>query len=169
LAGKSIFKPWIQIHQPFKLLSACWNCSKGELSACSRAQCVTADGVERGLLTINRQLPSPPIQVCLKDIVVVDVTNHMDGSSTAIHWHGLRQKGSIFSDGVSFITQCPIQFGNTFRYTYEANDPGTNFYHSHSGLQKANGIYGALIIRIPEKSNLFDHDPPQFFLIVSDW
>jgi Multicopper oxidase len=51
-------------------------------------------------LTINRQLPGPPIQVCFRDIVVVDVENHMDGTSTSIHWHGLRQFGSPFSDGV---------------------------------------------------------------------
>lgn len=132
-------------------------------------QCITADGIERGLMTINRQLPSPTLNVCWKDIVVVDVTNHMDGASTSIHWHGMLQKDTIFSDGVPFVTQCPINAGNTFRYAFIANDPGTNFYHSHSGLQKADGIYGALIVRLPKMSKLFDHDLPEFTFLVSDW
>jgi FtsP/CotA-like multicopper oxidase with cupredoxin domain len=107
--------------------------------------------------------------VCVKDIVVVDVTNHMEGLSASIHWHGLKQMGSIFNDGVPFLTQCPIQSGNTFRYSFEVNDPGTNFYHSHSGLQKANGLYGPFIVRIPDDSKLYDYDPTQFHMVISDW
>lgn len=132
-------------------------------------QCITADGIERGLLTVNRQLPGPAIEVCKNDIIVVDVKNHLEGASTAIHWHGMTQKETPFADGVPFLTQCPIHSGNSFRYSFVANNPGTNFYHSHSGLQKADGIYGALIVRVPDDEgheNLFDKD--DFILIISD-
>lgn len=118
---------------------------------------------------MNRQLPGPAIQVCLNDIVVVDVANHIDGASTAIHWHGITQKGTPFSDGVPFLTQCPVNSGNTFRYSFVARNPGTHFYHSHSGLQKADGIYGALIARTPDDfgfNDLYDHD--DFILLISD-
>lgn len=136
---------------------------------CLHPQCVTADGFERGLVTVNRQLPGPPIQVCKNDIIVVDVENHMEGASAAIHWHGITQKGTPFADGVPFLTQCPINSGNSFRYSFVANNPGTHFYHSHSGLQKADGIYGPIIVRIPDEAgynNLYEVD--KFVLIISD-
>lgn len=81
----------------------------------SHCQCVLADGVERGILTANRMIPGPSIQVCENDKVVVDVENHMEGMETTIHWHGIHQRGSQYYDGVPFVTQCPIQQGNTFR------------------------------------------------------
>lgn len=43
--------------------SACRGCQNGFYSDCYRKGCVVADGVERGLLTVNRQLPGPPIHV----------------------------------------------------------------------------------------------------------
>lgn len=75
-----------------------------------------ADGVERGVLTANRMIPGPSIQVCENDKVVIDVENHMEGMEVTIHWHGIHQRGSQYYDGVPFVTQCPIQQGNTFRY-----------------------------------------------------
>lgn len=85
----------------------------------SHCQCVLADGVERGILTANRMLPGPSIQVCENDKVVVDVENHMEGMEVTIHWHGIWQRGSQFYDGVPYVTQCPIQQGNTFRYVHK--------------------------------------------------
>lgn len=81
----------------------------------SHCQCVLADGVERGILTANRMLPGPSIQVCENDKVVIDVENHMEGMEVTLHWHGIWQRGSQYYDGVPFVTQCPIQQGNTFR------------------------------------------------------
>lgn len=81
----------------------------------SHCQCVLADGVERGILTANRMIPGPSIQVCEGDKVVVDVENHMQGMEATLHWHGIWQKGSQHYDGVPYVTQCPIQEGNTFR------------------------------------------------------
>jgi FtsP/CotA-like multicopper oxidase with cupredoxin domain len=42
-------------------------------------------------------------------------------------------------------------------------------FYSHSGLQKADGVYGAIVVRIPEDEgygNLYDKD--EFTLIISD-
>lgn len=78
-------------------------------------QCVLADGVERGILTANRMIPGPSIQVCEGDKVVVDVENHMEGMEVTLHWHGVWQRGTQYYDGVPFVTQCPIQQGNSFR------------------------------------------------------
>lgn len=64
---------------------------------------------------------------------MVDVENQMQGTSSTIHWHGLHQYETPFMDGVPFITQCPIPFSTEFRYAFKATEPGTQFYHSHSG------------------------------------
>jgi FtsP/CotA-like multicopper oxidase with cupredoxin domain len=129
--------------------------------------------VKRGFLSLNFQLPGPSINVCKDDIVVVDLTNEAEGTATGIHWHGIRQLRTPVMDGVPFITQCPISFGQKFRYAFHVEDEGTHFYHSHAGHQKANGIYGALVVRAPKDHNLnakeYDYDLTEHMLIVSDW
>lgn len=60
-------------------------------------------------------IPGPAIQVCQKDMIVVDVLNKLEGMEALIHWHGMHQRDSQYYDGAPFVTQCPIQQGNTFR------------------------------------------------------
>jgi len=43
-------------------ISACRDCPNNR-TACYERQCVTADGIERGIMTINRKMPGPSIQV----------------------------------------------------------------------------------------------------------
>jgi FtsP/CotA-like multicopper oxidase with cupredoxin domain len=65
--------------------------------------------------------------------VIVDVENRLVATETAVHWHGLLQRGTPYMDGATFITQCPISEGATFRYTFVASELGTYFWHSHHG------------------------------------
>lgn len=58
----------------------------------------------------------------------------MEGLEVTIHWHGITQRGTQYSDGVPMVTQCPILQGNTFRYQWYAN-AGTHFWHAHTGKQ----------------------------------
>lgn len=124
-------------------------------------------------MSVNRQIPGPPIHVCKNDILMVDVINSMDGTATTIHWHGLHQHDSPYMDGVPYVTQCPILYGNTFRYTFKTTQPGTQFYHSHSGHHKVNGLYGGLVVRQDTtndpSANLYDYDLPSHLIIASDW
>lgn len=138
---------------------------------CFHPQCVTANGHGRVFMSINRQLPSPTIEVCQNDLIVVDVINEIEGSGATIHWHGLAHENSMFMDGVPYVTQCPINFGSTFRYSFEAIEEGTFFYHSHAGHQKSNGVHGALVVRKPEpkKRELFDEDLSEHVIVLSDW
>lgn len=71
-------------------------------------------------------IPGPSIQVCQGDKVVVDVENHMEGMEVTLHWHGVWQRGSQYYDGVPYVTQCPIQEGNTFRYKRQRCEPRSN-------------------------------------------
>ncbi|XP_050514560.1 uncharacterized protein LOC114336593 [Diabrotica virgifera virgifera] len=154
--------------------AACQVCTPNATNAVwSNCQCVLADGVERGLLTANRMLPGPSIQVCEGDKVVIDVENHMEGMEVTLHWHGIFQKGSQYYDGVPFVTQCPIQQGNTFRYQWLAGNAGTHFWHAHTGLQKMDGLYGSIVIRQPPShdpnSHLYDYDLTTHVVLISDW
>lgn len=94
----------------------CFNCTFNQAD-CFRPHCVTADGVKRAIITVNRMLPGPSIQVCLGDTIVVNVENHLHSfEGTTIHWHGLRIPPHM--DGVSMITQCPIDPMTTFQYRF---------------------------------------------------
>ncbi|XP_043281462.1 laccase-5-like isoform X2 [Venturia canescens] len=155
---------------------ACDLCTPNASNAIwSSCQCVMADGVERGLLTANRMLPGPSIQVCEGDKVVIDVENKMMGLGVTLHWHGLFQKGSQYYDGVPYVTQCPIASGNTFRYQWMAaiGNAGTHYWHAHTGLQRMDGLYGSIIVRQPPSrdpnSNLYDYDLPTHVVLISDW
>ncbi|XP_070065997.1 uncharacterized protein stw isoform X3 [Drosophila virilis] len=153
--------------------AACQVCTPNATNTVwSHCQCVLADGVERGILTANRMIPGPSIQVCENDKVVIDVENHMEGMEVTIHWHGIWQRGSQYYDGVPFVTQCPIQQGNTFRYQWTGN-AGTHFWHSHTGLQKLDGLYGSVVVRQPPSrdpnSHLYDFDLTTHIMLISDW
>nr|XP_033342198.1 laccase-2-like [Megalopta genalis] len=154
--------------------TACKYCSPDySTSICPNCQCVVANGVQRSLLSVNRMLPGPSIQVCLGDFIVIDVENMISEEHITIHWHGLFQYGSQYYDGVPFVTQCPIASGDIFRYQFHANNSGTHFWHSHIGLQKMNGVSGSFIVREPAEQDpsidLYDYDLASHVLFISDW
>ncbi|XP_011330014.2 laccase-4 isoform X2 [Ooceraea biroi] len=156
------------------LSAACEYCNPNATNAfCNNCQCVPLDGVERPILTINRMIPGPSIDVCQGDTIVVDVVNNIEGEELAIHWHGILQRGSQYYDGAPFVTQCPISEQSTFRYQFTTDNAGTHFWHAHTGLQKMDGIFGSLIIRQSQKrdvnSYLYDFDLSRHKILVNDW
>lgn len=92
----------------------------------------------------------------------------MSGADETIHWHGFHQRATPWMDGVPYITQCPIHSGNTFRYSYYATEAGTQWYHSHSGHHKVNGIHGGIAVRRPladdPNSKYYDFDLPEHLI-----
>lgn len=99
----------------------------------------------------------------------------MSGNDESIHWHGILQHGTPWMDGVSYVTQCPIHSDNTFRYAFTATkwDTGTNYYHSHTGHHKVNGIFGALVVHDARTSDpnayTYECDNPNNTILLSDW
>lgn len=85
---------------------------------------------------MNGMTPGPPIHVCVNDIVIAVVSNKVPGQDLGIHWHGIEQKGTPFMDGVPMVTQCPISYGSSYKYSFRASSPGTFFYHADSGNLK---------------------------------
>ena len=101
----------------YKTLSkACYECPKIEVD-CKRPHCITGNGVERAVISVNRMIPGPSIQVCQHDTINVVVNNNLRmGESTTIHWHGILQNGSPYMDGAGMITQCAIHPHSSFEY-----------------------------------------------------
>ncbi|XP_058451938.1 uncharacterized protein LOC131430754 [Malaya genurostris] len=149
---------------------ACFECPYNATD-CDRPHCIPGDGVKRNVMVINRMMPGPSIEVCENDVVVVDVENHLMGESTTLHWHGLHQKKTPYMDGVPHISQCPISPETTFRYTFKADNPGTHFWHSHTGMQRGDGAFGPLIIRQDNDPQqiLYDYDLSDHVITVQDW
>lgn len=98
------------------LSKACLDCPFNKTN-CDRKDCVASNGVIRPIITVNRMLPGPQINVCQGDIVDVVLYNMLHlTEGTSIHWHGLTQKGTPYMDGVSMITQCPAISHSHFQY-----------------------------------------------------
>jgi len=155
------------------LTKACYDCPFNQ-SACSLPHCIAADGSLRGLIVVNRMMPGPAIHVCEGDHLRVRVHNKLEMSeSTSIHWHGVLQMGNAHMDGVGMVTQCPIPPHTAFTYTFKADTPGTHYWHSHSGMQRADGMFGHLVIRqAPSREPMFhqyDYDLPEHTFLVHDW
>jgi hypothetical protein len=47
------------------LSKSCFKCVNGTIEDCFRPHCVSADGVARPIVVVNRQLPGPNIRVSL--------------------------------------------------------------------------------------------------------
>jgi len=85
---------------------------------------------------------------------------------TTIHWHGLRIP--LAMDGVPYISQPPVQPGETFLYDFTPPDPGTFFFHPHCNTVEAlgRGLAGVLVVEDERERDLFEVDR---VLALKDW
>ncbi|GAU38524.1 hypothetical protein TSUD_148060 [Trifolium subterraneum] len=83
----------------------------------------------------------PTITAEVGDTLEIALTNKFSTEGTVIHWHGIRQYGTPWADGTAAISQCAINPGETFNYTFQVDRPGTYFYHGHFGMQRAAGDF----------------------------
>ena len=108
--------------------------------------------------------PGPTLRVKQGDALKVRLVNDLD-QSTVVHWHGLRLPNAM--DGVPFLTQRPIEPGQSFDYHFAPPDAGTFWYHTHFGSseQLARGLYGVLVVEEREPVEV-DRD---LVLVLDDW
>ncbi|XP_071722037.1 laccase-6-like [Rutidosis leptorrhynchoides] len=107
----------------------------------------------KDIVTINQMFPGPVVYAQEDDQIIVKVTNETPHNVT-IHWHGVRQILSCWFDGPSYITQCPIQAGQTFTYKFTmVKQKGTFFWHAHVSWLRAT-VYGALSV-YPKTGTLY--------------
>lgn len=135
--------------------------------------CISGDGRERGVLAVNRELPSPALHVCQNDILVVDVVHRAPAHALALHWRGQPQKETPFMDGAPMLTQCPQPAYTTFQYKFRATAAGTHMYHAHSSADAADGLAGAFVVRQSPRHDpyrsLYDEDLSQHTIFIAEW
>ena len=122
---------------------------------------------ERGetrILAYGGQVPGPLLRVRQGERLTFELQNALD-EATTVHCHGMRMPNPM--DGVPFLTQAPIEPGETFLYDFEAVDAGTFWYHPHlrTTEQLDRGLYGVIVVE--------EKEPPQvdreLVLVLDDW
>lgn len=122
---------------------------------------------EGGIWAINGMFPGPAIRAKEGEEISVTLCNKLP-QPTTIHWHGIHQRGTWFMDGVERISQSAIKPGECFSYKFTAYPSGTHWYHSHTGLQYSDGLFGPLIIEENEDPYKADYDYDRI-IMINDW
>ncbi|MFT8346548.1 copper resistance system multicopper oxidase [Gluconobacter oxydans] len=125
---------------------------------------ISLDGKTVHAPTAGGTVPGPILRWKQGDTVSINVTNTLN-EPTSIHWHGIRTPSNM--DGVPGMSFGGIPPGETFTYRFKLHQSGTYWYHSHSGMQEAMGLYGALVIdpRRPDP-NACDRD---YVIFLGEW
>jgi iron transport multicopper oxidase len=82
-------------------------------------------GIGQPVIGVNGAWPWPSIRASVGDTIKVHLTNSLGNQTTGMHWHGIAQTSTIWMDGPSMVTQCPIPPNMTFTYEFIADSPGT--------------------------------------------
>ena len=126
-------------------------------------------GKEKRAIAVNGQIPMPTLEFTEGDTAEIVLHNQLK-ESTSLHWHGLFLPNK--EDGVPFLTQMPIEPGETFTYRFPIIQTGTHWYHSHSGLQEQIGMYGSFIMHKKADDKTFRKgidDLPEIPIMLSEW
>jgi L-ascorbate oxidase len=122
----------------------------------------------RPMFLINGLFPGPVIEADEGDTIHVQLTNDHPSETLTIHFHGIHQKGSVYSDGVGAVTQCGLTPFQTQNLTFAASPSGTHFWHAHQSLLMADGITGALIVHPTENVTVPQYDE-DLLVFLQDW
>ncbi|NWA44855.1 copper resistance system multicopper oxidase [Pseudomonas reactans] len=125
---------------------------------------VNLTGRHRTALTINGSLPGPLLRWREGDTVTLRVKNRL-AEPTSIHWHGILLPSTM--DGVPGLSFKGIEPGGVFVYQFTVKQHGTYWYHSHSGFQEQQGVYGPLVIE-PREPEPYTYQR-DYVVMLSDW
>ncbi|XP_030542523.1 laccase-17-like [Rhodamnia argentea] len=123
----------------------------------------------KSIVTVNGQFPGPRIVAREGDRLLIKVVNHVQYNVT-IHWHGVRQLRSGWADGPAYVTQCPIQTGQTYVYNFTVTGQrGTLFWHAHISWLRAT-VYGPIVI-LPKKHASYPFPQPfkEVPIVFGEW
>ncbi|MHC3472531.1 multicopper oxidase family protein [Streptomyces sp. 7R007] len=109
------------------------------------------------------RLPGKEIRVTAGDTLAVTLANHLPDATT-MHWHGIALRNDM--DGVPGLTQRAIKSGADFTYRFTVPDPGTYWFHPHSGVQLDRGLYAPLIVEDPKEPLSYDKE---WVVVLDDW
>ncbi len=125
---------------------------------------VNIAGKTQTVPTMNGSMPGPTLRWREGDTVTLNIHNHL-AEESSIHWHGIRCPADM--DGVPGLSFAGIGPGQSFTYRFPVRQSGTYWYHSHTNMQEARGLYGAIVIdpRDPP-TQTWDRD---YVVLLSDW
>ncbi|KAL5991857.1 Laccase-17 [Asimina triloba] len=84
--------------------------------------------------------------------------------------HGVRQLRSGWADGPAYVTQCPIQTGQSYVYNFTlVGQRGTLWWHAHLSWLRAT-VYGALVI-LPKRGVPYPFPKPhkEVPILFGEW
>ncbi|KAK1564125.1 multicopper oxidase [Colletotrichum navitas] len=96
-------------------------------------------------ILINGNFVGPTLRPCEDDEVEVLVRNYLQ-QDTTMHFHGIEQRTTLWSDGVPGLTQRRIHAGASYLYRWAADNAGSFSYHAHSQGQLMDSLYGTIIV-----------------------
>ncbi|KAK6229076.1 hypothetical protein SCA6_018027 [Theobroma cacao] len=123
----------------------------------------------KSIVSVNGQFPGPRIVAREGDQLLIKVVNHVS-NNISIHWHGIRQLRSGWADGPAYVTQCPVQTGQSYVYNFTiVGQRGTLFWHAHISWLRAT-VYGPLVI-LPKRGVPYPFPKPykEVPIIFGEW
>ena len=168
LALSPYFPAWARSGTPG--MTTAGPASGGELSGNDIALTIAQGHFEVGgrsshhAVMVNGTVPAPLLRLREGQTVRIAVTNQLKEQSS-IHWHGLLVP--FHMDGVPGVSFPGIDPGETFVYEFPLLHSGTYWYHSHSGMQEAVGLFGPLVI--DPKDPYAQPFEREHVLVLSDW
>ncbi|XP_047311354.1 laccase-17-like [Impatiens glandulifera] len=123
----------------------------------------------KSMITVNGKYPGPRILAREGDNLLINVTNYVS-NNISIHWHGIRQLQTGWADGPAYITQCPIQTGQSYVYNFTIiGQRGTLWWHAHISWIRST-LHGAIII-LPKRGIPYPFPKPykEAPIIFGEW
>ncbi|MFE2877188.1 multicopper oxidase family protein [Streptomyces roseus] len=109
------------------------------------------------------RLPGQAVRVTGGGTLALTLANNLP-QATSLHWHGLALRNDM--DGVPGLTQRDIAAGGSFAYRFAVPNPGTYWFHPHSGVQQDRGLYAPLIVEDPKEPLSYDEE---WVVVLDDW
>lgn len=129
--------------------------------------CMNTAAARRSMFLAENKFFGPTIEANEGDRIIVQITNNNPSVAASIHFHGIHQVGTPYSDGASFITQCALGPEQSQEYTFDAYPPGTHYWHDHASYNFADGLNGPIIIH-PNTPPPYTYDEERV-IYLQDW
>ncbi|WP_327168008.1 multicopper oxidase family protein [Streptomyces subrutilus] len=109
------------------------------------------------------RLPGREVRATAGGTLALTLANNLP-EATSLHWHGLALRNDM--DGVPGLTQREIPPGGSFPYRFAVPQPGTYWFHPHTGVQQDRGLYAPLVVEDPKEPLAYDKE---WVVVLDDW
>ena len=90
-------------------------------------------------------------------------------SPSQIHWHGIHQRGTPYSDGFPTQNQCAIPARGKMKYNFSADPAGATLWHAHFHSMNLDGVQGPLIVEDQPGSFPYQYDEDRVILLTDEY